>query len=374
VAERVVILIEDDWELLGNGTGDVAHLQYLPALFLMRLADELGMKVTFMAETLQQLTMLRLRAEHRVLAAQAALWEESVRLMVERGHDVQLHLHPQWIEAHYESDRFHVGRNWNVATCDAATRRRIIAESADYLRTLISPLDPGYTVNAFKAGSWGLQPSPGILRDLEMAGIRVVIGPGRGIVYRSPEFTADYEALEEDTFPYHPDYEDVRRVSPAGGEIVVLPLPHFSATAGTLARKVARRLLPGRGSGRVGPNRFFYQAPVTGEGSAASPMVPVRGGAAAALGLRSLDVSSAPFAETGPALDQIMARCLRAETDVVPLVIQSHTKGYEGNWDDVTRFFHHLVERYGEQIEFRTLSGFLPLLPTLRVAGRAPAR
>jgi hypothetical protein len=373
VAERVIVLIEDDWELQGNGLGDVAHLQYLPSLFLMRLCGELGMKATFMAETLQQLTMRRLGAEHRELRAQAALWEENVALMKERGHDVQLHLHPQWLGARYEDGVFRLGRNWNVATYDAETRRRIIRESVDYLAGLLRPLDAGYTVNAFKAGSWGLQPSEGILADLEAAGIRTVIGPGKGIVYVTDEFHADYAALEEDLYPYHPDYADVRRVGSGG--IVVLPLPHFTTGKGTLLRKVARRVL-GRG-GDGGAGRFFYLPPLPPEASAPTPMLSgprqggLKGAAAAALGIRSLDVSSAPFAETGPALDQIMERCLRAEADAVPLVIQSHTKGYEGHWDDVAAFFRHLVERYGRHLEFRTLSELQSLLPALRVKGRA---
>ncbi len=54
---RIIVLIEDDWELFGNGLGNVADVQYLPLLFLLRLADQLGLKITFMAEVMQQLAM-----------------------------------------------------------------------------------------------------------------------------------------------------------------------------------------------------------------------------------------------------------------------------------------------------------------------------
>jgi hypothetical protein len=64
-----------------------------------------------------------------------------------------------------------------------------------------------------------------------------------------------------------------------------------------------------------------------------------------------------------------MDRCLRADAPVVPLVLQSHTKGYEGNWVDLERFFAYLVERYGRVIEFRTLSELQAVLPSLRVRG-----
>lgn len=374
MADRVIILVADDWELLGNGLGNVAHLQYLPSLFLMRLADELGMKVTFMAETLQQLAMRRVGREHREVRMQAQLWEENVSLMRERGHDVQLHLHAQWLGARYQDGAFRLGRNWNLATYDAATRRAALRESSDYLRGLLRPLDPAYTVNSFKAGSWGLQPSEGILRDLEAEGIRVVIGPGRAIVHRTPEFYADYAGMEEDLLPYHPDYADIRRVARGGSGVVVLPLPWISGGTGSLLRRTCRALFRLRGGGGE-RDRFVYMTPEAVRAAGPSPLVAprrgVRGLRQALLGTHSLDVGSAPFAAMAPAMDQIMARCLRAEVPVVPLVIQSHTKGYEGRWDDVARLFRRLVDRYGRWIEFRTLSELQPLLPSLRVEGRA---
>jgi hypothetical protein len=373
VAERVIVLVEDDWELLGNGLGDVAHLQYLPALFLMNLADQLGFKVTFMAETLQQLSMLQIGAKHRRLRAQAALWEESVAMMKERGHDVQLHLHPQWHDAPYTNGFFELNRNWNVAAHEATARRRMIAESVRYLLELLRPLDPQYSVNSFKAGSWGLQPSAGILSDLEDAGIRVVIGPGKGISYITSDFYADYEALEEDVLPYVPDYTDIRKVARTANTLIVIPLPHYTPGIGTFAGKVRRRLFGRRPA--AGPKRFFYEDGIPPKHWQLSPMIPARRrGLVSRLapgGTKSLDVSSASFAEMKLALDQIMARCLRSHATTVPLVIQSHTKGYEDHWDDIAHFFRYLVERYGRSITFQTLTEFQSELPALHVAGRA---
>ena len=40
--KRFNILIEDDWEVMGNGLGNVAQLQYLPSLFFMKLAKHWG--------------------------------------------------------------------------------------------------------------------------------------------------------------------------------------------------------------------------------------------------------------------------------------------------------------------------------------------
>ncbi|HYR07964.1 MAG TPA: hypothetical protein VEQ60_09355 [Longimicrobium sp.] len=371
MAERVIVLIEDDWELLGNGVGDVAHLQYQPALFLMRVADRLGMKVTFMAETLQQLAMRARAADgDRGLAAQAELWEHSVRLFVDRGHDVQLHLHPQWDGAEYRDGFFRLGRQWNLAAHPAPARRRMIAESIACLTELLRPQRPDFAIHAFKAGSWGLQPSAGVLEDLEAAGVRVVMGVGRGIRYQTADFHADYDGLEEDTLPYHPDYEDIRRVSAVPRPLVVLPLPHYVLGAGGFARKARRRLLDAR-RGPAG-GRFAYLGPIPADVAGLAPMGPARGSRGGLMQFRdtrTLDIAAGTFEEMRVGLDQAMDRCLRADAPVVPLVLQSHTKGYEGNWADLERFFAYLVERYGRVIEFRTLSELQAVLPSLRVRG-----
>jgi len=227
MAQKVIILIEDDWELRGNGLGNVAHLQYLPLLFLTTVADELGLKITFMVEVLQQLTMCQHAHRDRNLMIQTELWRECVLLMKEHGHDVQLHIHPQWHHAAYEDGCFRLGQDWNIATHDRSARRWMIAQCRDYLDDLVKLVDPDHTIHSFKAGSWGLQPSREILEDLGDHGIEIVIGPGWGIRYHSERFHCDYSELQERTFPYYPDYDDICRVSESSEGIVVLPLPYY---------------------------------------------------------------------------------------------------------------------------------------------------
>ena len=48
--KRFTVLIEDDWEVAGNGWGNVSALQYYPAVQLMDIADSFGVKVSLMVE------------------------------------------------------------------------------------------------------------------------------------------------------------------------------------------------------------------------------------------------------------------------------------------------------------------------------------
>jgi hypothetical protein len=374
MAEKVIVLVQDDWEIRGNGTGNVADLQYLPSLFLLDLARELGFRVTFMAEVMQQLAMRRFAARDRNLRIQAELWEDCLRLYRDRGHDVQLHVHPHWHEADFREGFFRLARNWNLATYPADRRRRILAEAIGYLHALLRPDDPEYSVHSFKAGSWGLQPSGGVLRDLEAAGIRFLTGAGRGIAIHNPEFYADYGALEEDLLPYHPDYDDVQKVAGSSTPLVVLPLPYYTLTLRGALGKARTRLLRSlrRGSGE--PNSTQPSLPRDVATNAPLISTDARTGFRALRNFRadrSLDIGGGDFRELRFALDQIMARCLGAAPAAVPLVIQGHTKGFAGRRDDVARFFRYMVERYGPVIEFMTMTEFRDALPGIAVLSRS---
>ena len=85
---KIIVIIEDDWELRGNGLGNVAYLQYLPSLFLMNIAKKFGIKITFMVEVMQQLAFLKHVNKDRNIKIQARIWEENVLLMKESGFDV----------------------------------------------------------------------------------------------------------------------------------------------------------------------------------------------------------------------------------------------------------------------------------------------
>ncbi len=243
----------------------------------------------------------------------------------------------------------------------------MIAEGVQYLEELIRPIDPSYVVKAFKPGSWGLQPSGGILSDLDAAGIRVVIGGGRGIRYQSEHFHADYSQLDEDLLPYHPCYEDVLRVSPRERPIVVLPLPYYRLPPGRLVAQVVRRILPPGRTSRAG--RLYYQAPEAVEAARRSPMGRRRVSVKELLrqrgDVRSLDVGNVGFRQLKLAIDQIMSRCVESGRANLPLVIQSHTKAYAGNWKHISDFFHYFVKEYGALLEFATLGEVADRLPSM---------
>ena len=220
--KRFNILIEDDWEVMGNGLGNVAQLQYLPSLFFMKLANRLGIKLTFMVDVVQQLVYKDNTHSDYNLKLQKNLWDDTVLLMKSYGFDVQLHLHPQWMNATLKDDYFYLGDTWNFGKYSNSVQESLIGESINYLEDLITPVDADYKVIAYKGGSWGLQPSGDLLRNMEKFGIRIVMGVRQGMSL--PGNGVDYTTLEEANMPYYPDYNDLCKISPEKKEIIVIPL------------------------------------------------------------------------------------------------------------------------------------------------------
>lgn len=214
--------MEDDWEVMGNGLGNVAQLQYLPSLFFMKLARRLGIRMTFMVDVMQQLIYKNHIDEDYNLKLQKNLWDDTVLLMKSYGFDVQLHLHPQWMNATLKNDFFFLSNNWNFGRYNMEEQENIIRESINYLKNLITPIDPAYKVIAYKGGSWGLQPSGNLLRNMEKYGIKIVAGIRKGMHLAGNG--VDYRDLEEAVMPYYPDYDDLCKISSIKKEIVMIPL------------------------------------------------------------------------------------------------------------------------------------------------------
>lgn len=353
---RTLVLLEDDWEIGGDGLGDVARMQYLPAAALMNTAAELGITCTFMVDVMQQLVFRAHAARHPELRPQVQLWDEAVRLMKERGFDVQLHVHPQWQTARLVDGLFRVDGNWNLATWPDAERRSMLERSIAYLHELLREIDPSYRVRAYKAGAWGAQPSGGLLADLKALGVKLVLAPRRGM--HLPDVKVDYRGLEEDTLPYHPVPDDIRRVSSTERDLIVVPLAWYEPSLGQVgqlfAGKLRRRLLADADpAAALVPPGWTAGQPIAG------PRATVREGLRYSTHLK---LGDQPFSYLRRSFDDVLARVADLDADLVVLVIESHTKDHVGNFRDVRRFLHDVVARHGDRVEFVDTTRLLAIL------------
>jgi hypothetical protein len=239
----VWIVLTDDWELRGNGTGRVEDLQQKPAARLMDLYEKLGVRSSFNVEVLQQLAFEKHAHGSEEIARGRDAWISSVRNMLRRGFDVQLHLHPQWLDAEPVGGWWKLGRQWHIADYGGDEIARMLDDALAYLKPLVAPNE----IVSFRGGSWGIgPPSRATLTALAERGIRIDISIVAGTFYDGEAIKLDYTGLDEPFFPYRPDIDDARRVASSPAQRAsVIEIPTQTVDRAQLVGRLASDIVNG---------------------------------------------------------------------------------------------------------------------------------
>lgn len=237
------LVFTDDWELRGNGSGDMDRLQFEPMKRLLDIFDKHGVRSTFMAEVMQQVTFRREQARHAELGLMADRWDEHVRDAYSRGHDVQLHVHSQWSKARFENGRWMLDGEWSLLKCTPETIASMVSRGKSYLEELFCPIDRGYRCVAFRASYLAVAPSPFMLRLLAEHGIELDLSIVGGLKVNTRHVHLDYTECDEDLVPFYPNMNDARRVSAEPEPIVCVPIFHFTGSRLSVAKQIVAKII-----------------------------------------------------------------------------------------------------------------------------------
>jgi hypothetical protein len=202
-----------DYEIRGDGRGDVDRLIVQPTRRFLDLCEREGCRATLFVEVAELMRMEREPAHRGALARV----RRQLRDAHAEGHDLQLHIHPQWFHAQYIDGLWSL--NESVTTLaqlgsEAAGDR--VRAGRDFLAELLAPTRRPYLCEAFRAGGWAMQPTRPIFDALTSAGITVdssVFKGGRG----PTEAAFDYSGAASHVYPWYFDPDDVSRVDPRPG-------------------------------------------------------------------------------------------------------------------------------------------------------------
>src|SRR2546425_949068 len=95
------LALTHDWELRGDGSGDIEEIQFAPLRKLLEIYAKVGAPTTILPDVMQQMAFRRWEDKYHDLKRLADSWDEHARAAFREGHDMQLHLHPQWRNAVY---------------------------------------------------------------------------------------------------------------------------------------------------------------------------------------------------------------------------------------------------------------------------------
>lgn len=171
------ILLTLDYELFGNGSGDVFKHIIEPTEKILSIAEKYNARLTIFFEVIEYWQLKNEwnkgntmgYAENPIDAI-----ENQIRQAVSKGHDVQLHLHPQWVDAVWKDGKWYVNENdWRLGGYEKEGEYSLMGlfkKGKQTLEEMIKPLKADYVCNMVRAGGYCVQPSDRIVDVMRETG------------------------------------------------------------------------------------------------------------------------------------------------------------------------------------------------------------
>jgi hypothetical protein len=223
----IYLALTHDWELRGDGSGDIEQIQFAPLRRLLEIYAKFGARTTILPDVMQQLAFRHHEDVDPELKRLGDSWDQHLREAFQQHHDIQLHLHPQWLNAEYENGCWHPRGDWSILNYERETAYKMLASSKQYLEVLLTAIDSSYRCLAFRAGALAAAPSAYLFDSLASLGIELDVSMAGGVFVNNKYLQLDYRHCQETFLPFYPAMEDARKVSDKREDIVCVPLNHF---------------------------------------------------------------------------------------------------------------------------------------------------
>ncbi len=253
-------LLTLDYELFFKKSGD-AYLSLLkPTDDLLKVLEDTGGKAVFFVDTIY-LNLLRTSAEPENLELYKK-FEEQLRDIVARGHRIELHLHPHWLDARQVEREwvFQSYEHYKLNSLPVEKIQELFREGVECLNRIARQADPDYTVLAFRAGGWCVEPFEKIRAAFRMCGIKIDSSVVPGMRLDGAVHALDYTGLGPKAFY---KFSDNVREPDERGVVIELPVNGYY-----LSRSEKLRIAIGRKFNRK-------KARIFGDGTGISIVLPV---------------------------------------------------------------------------------------------------
>jgi hypothetical protein len=195
-----------------------------PTEALLSTCDSVGAKLTVMAE------MAELWAFEKAVNSGYATYlgydpaiaiRQQLRNAVSRGHDVQLHLHSQWLNAVWSSPHWQLDySHYRMTDLNQTDLIDVLRRGRRDLDDLGSA-DEGYTCIGFRAGNWSTTPCARFLSALEAAGLKSDSSVFKWGFIEHGAAAFDYRTAHSNVLPWFTDPCDINRSVPRAAVLEV---------------------------------------------------------------------------------------------------------------------------------------------------------
>jgi hypothetical protein len=346
-----------DYEIFGNGLGDVRTDVVAPAHRILGLCNAHHAKMTIFFEVGEYWAFERYDAQLRASLGYSPCEEmrKQATDAIAQGHDVQLHLHPQWIDAVYDGHAWQLNTSrWRLADLsdDPGDHDRmpsitgLLHKGKSTLEDMIRPVKPDYECTCLRAGGFCAEPSRQIIAAMKALGLRgdsSVVKGYRKAVAATGATLVDYSHVTTDKTAWWTTEDELTAEGQPGEHVLELSVsaeiqPYWKNLKWTTVRAALKRRRSER-SGSAGQS----------EAKKFSSVPSLRGG------LRRALTSQAIMFDYCKLSSRDMQRRVQkhARCGGGPLVLIGHTKDFVND-----RHFERFLARMreGGQVRFRSMS------------------
>lgn len=195
---QMKIFITFDYELfLGREPGSVENCLLRPTQLLVSSAEKFGsdIKFVFFVDTLYLLKLRELSKKTRRLEYDLERITDQLKSLIEKGHDIQLHLHPQWFYSEYDFvlEKWQLDfKHYKLEDCPLSDVETMVHDSVTLLESIA-----GYKPSAFRAGGYSFPKKPEFLDVFKRYGISEDSSVYMGKIAAGRYQRFDYSAVKE---------------------------------------------------------------------------------------------------------------------------------------------------------------------------------
>lgn len=162
------IYLTFDYELFVNDkTGDIDNCLIIPTKHFLEMFDRHGVKATFFIDMAYCFRLNELKGKYSNLKIDYEKFCEQVKEIKARGHEIALHLHPQWFYAEYDGEKWIMDFNhYKLSDMPLEEANAKFDVCCTMLRNI-----SGYDVNSFRAGGFSIQDYEGFYDAMARNGL-----------------------------------------------------------------------------------------------------------------------------------------------------------------------------------------------------------
>lgn len=226
------LILTFDYELYGDGSGDVFQHMIEPTNNILSICDTHNIKTTLFFEVLEYIKLKeewdagnKMGYNNNPVKA----IEEQIQKAALNGHDIQLHVHPQWVNAKYIVNKWEVDlANWRLGDFKVHQDYSIedmLREGKETIEEIVQRVIPAYQCTILRAGGYNILPSKEVYKAMSKLGLLV-----DSSVYPGGFETGSLSKYDYRDVPLNKDYWWVvpEDFSKASSKSKVLEIPVFA--------------------------------------------------------------------------------------------------------------------------------------------------